>query len=131
MQGRVLSLGLSVLLAGGPAGAGAKDWGRLRAALAAIPTVTGESAFARMAACRMRIQRTNSFVETLPRDLPSQGARAGDQMVDVLFVLPKPSGGSEPDIVARWVIHNGKATPQSGWAEKIQRQPAPLDWMPC
>ncbi len=117
----------------------ADDRNTLEGALAAIPVVTGGSAWDRMAACKMQIEGQSWFVGKANRDVPTVGIKAGDLLIDVMFDLPRPPGmgTSETDqityrgMVARWHVRRGQPLPQNGWAEQIQFRPAPLDWMQC
>jgi hypothetical protein len=117
----------------------ANGWDKLQTTLAAIPVVTGGSAWDRMATCKMQIQTRGWFVGKANQDVPTVGIKAGDLLVDVTFDLPRPPGtGTEQadqityrGMIARWHIRRGQPVPQNGWAEQIQFRPAPLDWMQC
>jgi hypothetical protein len=118
---------------------GDDGWIALKSALSSIPVITGGSAWDRMAACKMQIERQSWFVEKANRDVPTVGIKAGDLLIDVMFDLPRPPGmgTSEADqftyrgLVARWHVRRGQALPQNGWAAQIQFRRAPLDWMQC
>ena len=73
----------------------------------------------------------------LSGDLPNHAARNGDGILSVMLTLPPIPGARAPDpdlyrdIVARWYIRNGKAFAYNGWAQRIEYQPTPLEWMDC
>src|ERR1700728_3144158 len=70
----------------------ANGWDKLQSTLAAIPVVTGGSAWDRMVTCKMQIQTQGWFVGKANQDVPTVGIKAGDVLVDVTFDLPRPPG---------------------------------------
>jgi hypothetical protein len=106
--------------------------------LEAVPTISGLSAYGRMKACGIQIEQS-SFAKFTPRDFSSRAVRNGDGILNVMLALPPLPGATAPDpdpdpyrdVVARWYIWNGKAFPRNGWAQRIQYQPTPLEWMGC
>ncbi len=110
--------------------------GGVERTLEAIPTILGLSAYGRMKACGMQIAQS-SFAKFSPGDLPNLAVRNGDGILNVMLILPPIPGATAPDpglyrdIVARWYVRNGKAFAYNGWAQRIEYQPTPLEWMNC
>lgn len=110
--------------------------GMVEKTLEAVPTISGLSAYGRMKACGIQIEQS-SFAKFTPRDFPRHAVRNGDGILNVMLALPPILGAmaTDPDlyrdIVARWYIWNGKTFAYNGWAQRIQYQPTPLEWMDC
>ena len=67
-------------------------------------------------------------------DEPRIGATKGDIVVQLLMDVPPPRGEaleSTKDLTARWIVKNGHAMPDSGWAKQLQNGPPPLMWLNC
>ncbi|HEY2011644.1 MAG TPA: hypothetical protein VGH23_21820 [Rhizomicrobium sp.] len=128
--GAALSLGLAVTSQAD------EGMGGFEKTLKAVPTISGLSAYGRMKACGIRIEQS-SFAQFAPRNSPGHAVGNGDGILNVMLTLPPIHGATAPDpdlyrdVVARWYIWNGKAFPRNGWAQRIQYQPPPLEWMNC
>ncbi len=112
-----------------PAGAeepGAQGRANVVFALAQIPTTAGKNAFQRMAACGFVIQGSTSWIARQKADIPQYGTKAGDMTLQVLFNRKAADPALGKDLMARWTIHAGQATPSSGWAKLIQTSPYPM-----
>jgi hypothetical protein len=113
------------------------DRRKLDTALAPIPAASGRTVLARINQCGIKIQRNTSWIASETLDQPQIGARAGDEVIQVVMDVP-PMRGDEPslyrDLTARWIIRDGKARPDTGWADQLQNKPAPFGsptWMNC
>ena len=94
-------------------------------------------AYSRTKACGMQITQSK-FTEFGPDSgIPQKALRKGDAVLEVkltlspILNLTSPDPALYRDVVARWYIRSGKAYAQNGWAQRIQYQPTPLDWMNC
>ena len=106
-------------------------------ALRSIHTVTGHSAWDRMKSCGIKFA-DGSWIETADVDQPQIGARKGDLILEVYLNVPPIPGddrsGPYTDLVARWIIRNGRPNPESAWAKEIQNKTRPLKsaaWLNC
>ena len=109
------------------------DWDRVVSTLKRIHTVAGANAFARMKACRLRFDRTQSWVEDAQLR-PSKGRyKPGDLFVQVTFEAPKMPGRKNRmrDIIAQWYIPKSDTPRPSGrWADEIQNSDQ-VEWLHC
>lgn len=136
---RILAaIGLSACAWAAPA-IGAVKGDPLEQALSAIPTAAHMTAWQRIQGCRMRIDRRTSEVTTAVYPIARLDVRAGDTIIDVLVDLPRPPGfdpaTDDPsllkDVALRWIVHAGKARPDTGWATAIQTATASVNGLPC
>ncbi len=88
----------------------------MQAALSRLPTITGESVLARAKACGVTLNRRGSHL-TKTRD--------GDELW-VPVTIPNGPNDHYLPIVISWLLKDGKSTPTSRWAQKLQEQPGPL-----
>jgi hypothetical protein len=112
----------------------------IKRALAEIPTVTGQSVLQRMRICGMTFAE-GTWIEKQTVANPQIGSLAGDTILEVYFNIPPMPGDNRPearviynDLLARWIIRNGKAMPVSGWAKTLQESPIPMrstQWLNC
>lgn len=109
----------------------------VRKALSAIPAVTGETVWERIRSCGITFS-DGSWIERAIQDQPSIGARAGDLILDVYINVPRLPGDHNieayRDLLARWVIHAGRAAPKSRWADTLQNKAPPIGsdaWLNC
>lgn len=113
--------------------ASADDTAAIHKLLKTIPTASGQSALERMKSCGIRIQ-SESWTEAATEDIPNLSAKEGDTIIELFVDFPKPPAGAPQaesaamwhDMLMRWTIHNGKASPTSGWGEDLQKRPIPL-----
>jgi len=131
---------MTVSLAVGLAGTAIADdsSGDLERTLQTVPTVTGLSAYGRIEACGIKIERS-SFSQFTSEVFPGQAIKPGDGMLVAALTLPSIPGTEVATagddlyrtVVARWYIWKGKVWARNGWAQRIQYQPRPLEWMNC
>ena len=138
VYGLVATIAINFLATSPVARADATNKGtKLTAALNRIRTVTGETVFTRINNCRLRLDRDASWVDVAPIANPQIGARVGDLIIQIVFDAP-PIPGNDPklyhDLGARWLVRDGKPTPNGGWADWLQNKPAPIgssSWLNC
>lgn len=109
----------------------------VRQALSTIRTATGGRVLERIRSCGITFS-DGSWIERATQDYPSIGARAGDLILDVYINVPPIPGdhdiGVYRDLLARWVIHAGRAVPKSRWADELQNKTPPIGsdvWLDC
>jgi hypothetical protein len=133
-----LILMLSLALGAADAALAAENDGSVEQTLEAVPTVSGLSAYGRIQACGIKIEQS-SFTQFAPEAFPGQAIKPGDGVLVVMLMLPSIPGtetaqvGDDPyrNVLARWYRWKGKVWAQNGWAQRIQFQPRPLEWMNC
>ena len=112
----------------------------VKRALTAIPTVTGQNVLQRMNSCGITFSN-GAWYEKQTEARPHIASLAGDFVLEVYINTPPMPGDNRPearviynDLLARWIIRNGKAIPISGWAKTLQLAPIPIrsaQWMNC
>ncbi len=109
----------------------------VKSALQGIQTAAGKSIWERVHTCRMTFS-DGSWTEKADRDIPAIGAKQGDIIIEAFINIPPMPGtdmtSAYRDILARWVVHNGKPSPESGWARNLQLEPYPMPsfpWLHC
>jgi hypothetical protein len=114
-----------------------REWDSINSELSRIPSASGDSVHNRIKRCRIKIQRDGSFIEKLIAPLSQFDAAVGDTILQIIIDTP-PFPGRDPslskDLTARWIIRNGSAEPNSGWARTLQNSPPPIGsavWMNC
>jgi hypothetical protein len=137
---RVAGLGAAIVLAlavAGPASAWPQmdwpqtNWGRVVSTLKQIPAAGGENAFGRMKACRLKFDRTRSWIEDA--QLTQKRGKPGDRLLQVTFEAPKMPGRKTrmSNLIAQWYIpKGGQPTPWGPWADKIQNADQVM-WLHC
>jgi hypothetical protein len=132
----ILTVSLALGLAGTSLAADRSD--DLERTLRTVPTITGLSAYGRIEACGIKIERSN-FRQFTAEAMPGQTIKPGDGMLVAVLTLPSLPGAEAAtagdDVyrtaVARWYVWKGKVWARNGWAQRIQYQPRPLEWMNC
>jgi hypothetical protein len=132
----ILTVSLAVGLAG--TALAADSSGDLEQTLQTVPTVTGLSAYRRIEACGIKIERS-SFSQFTSEAFSGQVIKPGDGMLMAVLTLPSIPGTEAATagddlyrtVVARWYVWKGKVWARNGWAQRIQYQPRPLEWMNC
>jgi len=113
---------VSVLTVALICGSGGKTWAASEASLAAVlsaqPSATGASLWARVRACGIQIEPGQSHIDRIFSDSVPADLKAGDLAVELWVRMPSPVQG---EIALLWTVRQGKAIPQSGWAERIQK----------
>lgn len=116
----------------------AEPTGDFERTLQSVPTVSGLSVYGRIEACGIKIERS-SFSQFTPEAFPGQAIKPGDGALMVVLTLPSIPGTETATagddryrtVVARWYVWKGKTWAQNGWAQRIEYQPRPLEWMNC
>ena len=118
-------------------GANQQEWSQIKKRLENIKAADGSSIENRITACQIKIDRDASWSEAADHDYPQIHAIKGDTIIEIFIDIPLLPG-QNPEayrgLVARWVIHNGEANPESGWANQLQNKPPPIGssaWMNC
>lgn len=116
-----------IFIASGATAAPSSDWKDVSRALKGIYTHAGSSMLERITTCKIKPDKTASWVEQLKADKPEYGAKKGETVV--LLKMDFPPTASYPGqkgLSALWVLGPNKVMPVSSWAEMLQTRPVPL-----
>ncbi|MBP4043488.1 hypothetical protein [Chromobacterium violaceum] len=108
-------------------GATAGEIQQIEHALRHIPSAAHGTAWNALVACRMKIDRRASALDKI----------YGDPRYTRLHLIVSAPPPSREDayiyreLLLRWEIRDGHATPLSAWAETIQLAPVILPWAGC
>lgn len=101
-------------------------WGRgpeptPEAVLSKITSAGGGSLWARVQACHMKVLPKISHANVMISDSWTADVQKGDIAVELWVMLPPPLN---QDVALLWKVRGSVATPQSGWADRIQNSRA-------
>lgn len=103
------------------------DWKDVSNALKGIYTRAGDNVLERLNSCKIKPDKTASWVEFLSADKPEYGAKKGETVV--LLKMDFPATANYPGqkgLSALWILGHNKAMPVSSWAEMLQTRPVPF-----
>lgn len=115
------------------AAAPSSDWKDVSTALKGIYTHAGISVLARLNACKIKPQKTASWVELLSADKQEYGAKKGETIVFLKMDFPPvpaiggyPARAGQSGVSALWIVGKNRIIPVSSWAEMLQTKDVPL-----
>lgn len=127
MKTKTMAVFCLAFVAASASAAPSSDWKDVSKTLKGIYTQAGTSVLERLTACKIKADKTASWVELLSADKPEYGAKKGETVVLLKMDFPPAANfAGQKGLSALWVVGPGKAIPLSSWAQMLQTKPIPL-----